>query len=63
MSFFAQAGARPQGVKDVSPIPPELSLFARIEGLAVEEAAILAVAVHVCCRSGRVPLPARTRPA
>ncbi|MGZ6575845.1 MAG: DUF2630 family protein, partial [Solirubrobacteraceae bacterium] len=30
-------------VKDLSPIPPELELFARIEGLVGEEAALLAI--------------------
>jgi hypothetical protein len=43
MSFFAQAGVTPDQVKDVSPIPSELELFARIEGLVGEEAALLAV--------------------
>jgi hypothetical protein len=31
-------------VKDLSQVPPELRLFAQIEGLAGEEAALLAVA-------------------
>jgi hypothetical protein len=43
MSIFAQAGAPPTKVKDRSPIPPELELFARIEGLVGEEAALLAI--------------------
>jgi hypothetical protein len=43
MSFFAQAGVPPDQVKDLSPIPDELELFARIEGLVGEEAALLAV--------------------
>jgi hypothetical protein len=38
MSIFAQAGVPPTKVKDLSPIPPELELFARIEGLVGEEA-------------------------
>ncbi|MGZ4250666.1 MAG: hypothetical protein ACXVUE_20480 [Solirubrobacteraceae bacterium] len=33
----------PDQVKDLSPIPDELELFARIEGLVGEEAALLAV--------------------
>ena len=44
MSIFAQGGIPPTKVKDLSAIPPELELFARIEGLAGEEAALLAVA-------------------
>jgi hypothetical protein len=43
MSIFAQAGVPPSKVKDLSPIPPELELFARIEGLVGEEAALLAI--------------------
>ena len=58
MSFFAQAGVPPQDVKDLSPIPPELSLFARIEGLVGEEAAILAVAPHERSREQRKRLRA-----
>jgi hypothetical protein len=44
MNIFAQAGVPPKTVKDLSPLPPELELFARIEGLVGEEAALLAVA-------------------
>jgi hypothetical protein len=43
MSLYAQAGVTPDQVKDLSPIPPELHLFARIEGLVGEEAALLMV--------------------
>jgi hypothetical protein len=43
MSMFAQAGVPVSTVKDLSPIPPELELFARIEGLVGEEAALLAI--------------------
>jgi hypothetical protein len=43
MSLYAQAGVTPDQVKDLSPIPPELHLFARIEGLIGEEAALLQV--------------------
>jgi hypothetical protein len=43
MSIFAQAGVPPTKMKDLSPIPPELELFARIEGLVGEEAALLAI--------------------
>jgi hypothetical protein len=43
MSIFAQAGVPVRTVKDLSPIPPELELFARIEGLVGEEAALLAI--------------------
>jgi hypothetical protein len=43
MSFLAQAGVPPTNVKDLSPIPPELELFARIEGLVGEEAALLVI--------------------
>jgi hypothetical protein len=43
MSIFAQAGVPPNRAKDLSPIPKELELFARIEGLVGEEAALLAV--------------------
>jgi Protein of unknown function (DUF2630) len=58
VSFFAQAGVPPQDVKDLSPIPPELSLFARIEGLAGEESAILAVPLHERSREQRERLHA-----
>ena len=58
MSFFPHAGVPPQDVKDLSPIPPELSLFARIEGLAGEEAAIQAVARHERSREQRQRLHA-----
>jgi Protein of unknown function (DUF2630) len=44
MNIFPQAGVPPTPVKDLSPIPPELELFARIEGLVGEEAALLAIA-------------------
>jgi Protein of unknown function (DUF2630) len=43
MSIFAQAGVPPTKVKDLSSIRPELELFARIEGLVGEEAALLAL--------------------
>jgi Protein of unknown function (DUF2630) len=43
MNTFAQAGVPPTKLKDLSPIPPELELFARIEGLVGEEAALLAI--------------------
>jgi hypothetical protein len=43
MSIYAQAGVRPDQLKDLSPIPEELKLFARIEGLIGEEAALLAI--------------------
>ena len=43
MDIFAQAGVPATTVKDLSPIPPELELFARIEGLVGEEAALLAI--------------------
>jgi hypothetical protein len=44
MSIFAEGGVPMHDIKDLSPIPPELELYARIEGLVGEEAAILAVA-------------------
>jgi hypothetical protein len=34
---------QPRGPDDLAPVPPELGLFARIEGLAGEERALLAV--------------------
>jgi hypothetical protein len=37
MTIFARAGLPIGTVKDLSPIPPELELFARIEGLVGEE--------------------------
>jgi hypothetical protein len=43
MSLYAQAGLTPDKVRDLSPVPPELELFARIEGLVGEERALLAV--------------------
>ena len=43
MSIFAQAAVPPKDIKDLSPIPPELELFARIEGLVGEEAVLLAI--------------------
>jgi hypothetical protein len=43
MTIFAQAGVPVSTVKDLSPIPPDLELFARIEGLVGEEAALLAI--------------------
>jgi len=43
MTIFPQAGVPVSTVKDLSPIPPELELFARIEGLVGEEAALLAI--------------------
>ena len=42
MSFFARAGVPPRDVDDLAPIPDELKLFARVEGLAGEERALLA---------------------
>lgn len=58
MSLFAQAGVPPEDVKNLSPIPPELSLFARIEGLVGEEAAILAVPLQERRREQRERLHA-----
>lgn len=43
MNIFAQARVAPTTVKDLSPLPPELGLFTRIEGLVGEEAALLAI--------------------
>ena len=43
MSMFGQAGVPLSIVKDLSPVLPELELFARIEGLVGEEAALLAI--------------------
>lgn len=43
MSIYAQAGVPPRDLKDLSPIPEGVELFARIEGLVGEEAALLAV--------------------
>jgi hypothetical protein len=43
MSVFAQAALRPDEVRDLSKIPPGLELFARVEGLIGEEAALLPV--------------------
>jgi hypothetical protein len=43
MTFFTSAGVPAGQIKDLSPIPYELELFARIEGLVGEEAALLAV--------------------
>ena len=43
MSIYGQAGVPPRAADDVSPIPDELKLFARIEGLVGEEAALLAI--------------------
>jgi hypothetical protein len=43
MSISAQAGISPRTADDLSPIPYELRLFARIEGLVGEEAALLAI--------------------
>ncbi|MGZ4175430.1 MAG: DUF2630 family protein [Solirubrobacteraceae bacterium] len=43
MTVFSQAGIPPDQVKDLSPIPPELQLFARIENLVGEEARLLAI--------------------
>jgi hypothetical protein len=58
VSLFAQAGVPPDDVKNLSPIPPELALFARIEGLVGEEAAILAVPLHERRREQRERLHA-----
>ena len=43
MTVFTGAGVPADEVKDYSPIPDELELFARIEGLVGEEAALLTV--------------------
>jgi hypothetical protein len=43
MSKFASSGAPLWNERDLSPIPEELRLFARIEGLVGEEAALLAI--------------------
>ena len=43
MTFFTRAGVPADQIKDLSPIPYELELFARIEGLVGEEAALLTV--------------------
>jgi hypothetical protein len=43
MSMIPGPDVAASHVEDLSPIPPELKLFARIEGLAGEEAALLAV--------------------
>jgi hypothetical protein len=43
LSFFSRAGIPPDQVKDLSPIPPELQLFARIENLVGEEARLLEI--------------------
>jgi len=43
VNIFAQAGVPITTVKDLSPTPPELELFARIKGLVGEEAALLAI--------------------
>lgn len=43
MSIFAQAGVPPSQVKDLSLLPEELELFARIEGLVGQEAVLLAI--------------------
>ena len=43
MTFFTRAGVPADEIKDLSPIPDELELLARIEGLVGEEAALLTV--------------------
>jgi len=43
MTFFTRAGVPADEIKDLSQIPDELELFARIEGLVGEEAALLGV--------------------
>ncbi|HEY2437615.1 MAG TPA: DUF2630 family protein, partial [Solirubrobacteraceae bacterium] len=43
LTFFSQAGIPLDQVKDLSPIPPELQLFARMENLVGEEARLLAI--------------------
>lgn len=43
MSIYGPAGIPPRTADDLSPIPDELKLFARIEGLIGEEAALLAI--------------------
>ncbi len=40
---FSQPGIPTDQVKDLSPMPPELQLFARIENLVGEEARLLAI--------------------
>ncbi len=42
MSIYGPAGVPPRTADHLSPIPDELKLFARIEGLVGEEAALLA---------------------
>ena len=46
MSVIGRAGIPADTAKDLSPISPELGLFARIEGLVGEEAALLAIPSH-----------------
>ena len=58
MTIFAEAGVPSQQVKDLSPIPPELELFARIEGLVGEEAALLALPLEQRNRAQRKRLRA-----
>ena len=43
MSIYGQARVPPRIADDMSPLPEELKLFARIEGLVGEEAALLAI--------------------
>ena len=43
MTVFTRAGVPADEIKDLSQIPDELELFARIEGLVGEEAALLTV--------------------
>jgi len=43
MTVFTRADVPADEIKDLSPIPDELELFARIEGLVGEEAALLTV--------------------
>ena len=43
MSIYGQAGIPPRTAEDLSSIPYELRLFARLEGLVGEEAALLAI--------------------
>lgn len=46
MTIFPEADVPVSTLKDLSPIPPELELYARIEGLVGEEARLLAIASH-----------------
>lgn len=43
---FPPGSDRVRGPEDLAATPPELGLFARIEGLVGEEAALLAIPAH-----------------